>query len=283
MFSKIQKIILLCLLLIASFVWYAVFAESRDGLEVAILNVGQGDAIFIETPAGNQVLIDGGSGSKILSELGRMMPVYDKSIDLVVATHSDRDHIGGLVEVLKKYRIGTLVENGYPATTGVYKELESEITREHVSHEIVKSGDRIVLGDGVELSILGPTGEDFIPLPKKANEVMIVSRLTYGNTSFLFTGDVEKNDELRLARSGLDIKSNVLKVAHHGSRYSSAGEFLAAVKPRYSVISVGARNSYGHPHSDALERLKTVGTILFRTDTDGRILFESDGNSVIAK
>lgn len=283
MFSKIQKIILLCLLLIASFVWYAVFAESRDRLEVAILNVGQGDAIFIETPSGNQILIDGGSGSRVLSELGRVMPAYDRSIDLVIATHTDRDHIGGLVEVLKKYRVGTIIENGYPAETGVYKELENAIASGHIPREIVRVGDRVIISQGAALDILGPFPEDFNPAPKKANEVMIVSRLVYGGNTFLFMGDIEKRDELRLAKSGLNIKSDVLKIAHHGSRYSSTDEFLAAVRPRYSVISVGARNSYGHPHPEALERMRALGTTLFRTDIDGRITFESDGNTIIAK
>lgn len=282
MFSKKQIIALVFLLLASSLVWYAIFRESRSGLSVSFLNVGQGDAVFIETPRGNQILIDGGAGRRVLSELGSVMPAYDRSIDLVIATQTDLDHLGGLVEVAKNFRIGRVVENGYKANTQVFGDWERALAEKHISHDTVSVGDRIQLGDGVYLDILGPFPEDFDPEPKKANEVMVVARLVYGKHSFLFTGDIERADEIRLTQSGLDIASDVLKVAHHGSKYSSTDLFLEKVSPLFTVVSAGANNRYGHPHAETLDRLGALGAKLFRTDKDGRLLFTSDGKALVA-
>ena len=278
MFSKKQIIILVFLLLASSFVWYAVFRESRSSLSVSFLNVGQGDAIFIETPHGNQVLIDGGAGRRVLSELGSVMPAYDRSIDLIIATQTDLDHLGGLVEVVKNFAVGRVIENGYKANTQVFSEWEKVLAEKRVAHDTVSVGDRIQLGDGIYLDILGPFPEDFDPEPKKANEVMVVARLVYGERSFLFTGDIERADEIRLTQSGLDIASDVLKVAHHGSKYSSTDLFLEKASPRFTVVSAGANNRYGHPHPETLDRLRVLCAKLFRTDENGRLLFSSNGS-----
>ncbi len=280
MFSKTQKIVLAILLLTASFAWYAVFTSSRGVLEVSVLDVGQGDAIFFETPSGAQVLIDGGPGRSVLSQLGAIMPAYDRSIDVVIATHTDYDHLAGLVEVLKNYDVGMVVENGFVASTGMYADWEKLIADKKIKKYAVLAGDRMVFDHGIALDFYGPFVEDFLPMPKKANEVMIVSRLVYGNDSFLFAGDLERGDEVRLANSNLDIKSTVLKVAHHGSKYANTDLFFQKANPEYAVISVGARNRYGHPTPEALGRIANTHAKLFRTDRDGRVTFESDGTNL---
>lgn len=277
MFFKTRKITLSTLALFASFIWYSAFTEPRHVLTIAMLNVGQGDATFIETPNGNQILIDGGAGTRVLSELGRSMPAYDHSIDLLIATHTDLDHLGGLVEVAKKYQIGRVLVNGRTASTTVYQAWDTVLAEKHILQDSVHAGDRVMLDRDVYLDILGPFSEDDIPESQKANDTMVVARLTYHNNHMLFMGDIEKGDEIRLVESGTALESDLLKVAHHGSEYATTRLFLEKVLPKFAVISVGAGNRYGHPTQETLERLGATRAKLFRTDLDGRIIFLSDG------
>jgi competence protein ComEC len=276
-----QKWVLGALAITASFSWYVVFMSRRDGLlHVAFLNVGQGDAILIETPLGNQILIDGGPGRRVLSELNAFLPFYDRTLDMVIATHTDYDHLAGLTEVLKSYSAGTVIDNGFSVDTEIYHTWVGLLEKKKPLHKIAHAGDQIELEPALTLEILGPAPDDLASASDKANEVMVVSRLVYGGTEFLFTGDLEKGDEVRLAQSGVDLKSDVLKVAHHGSKNASTQLFLERVSPEYAVISVGKENRYGHPTPDALARLAKLPLKLFRTDTDGRVEFTSNGYSI---
>jgi competence protein ComEC len=277
MFSKFQKVTLGVLALTAAFIWYAIFTQPNGMLTVSFLDVGQGDAIFIETPSGNQILIDGGYGRAVLSQLGHVMPGYDKSIDLVIATHTDSDHLGGLVEVLGRFEVALVIENGFESDSGLTSEWNKLLTDNNIERATVSAGDNFELDDGVFLEILGPVPEDFENDLDEPNEVMIISRLVYGETEFLFTGDIERGDELRLANSDYDLTSDVLKVAHHGSKNSTTDLFLEAVNPQYTIVSSGSRNNYGHPSKETISRLANIGALIFRTDTDGRITFVSDG------
>jgi len=283
MFSGVQKSVLVVLALGAGFVWNNVFSSSPGVLTVSFLDVGQGDATFIETPNGTQILIDGGYGKKVLSELGRIMPGHDKSLDMVIATHTDSDHLGGLVEVLQRYEVEGVIENGFRDDSSLLQEWDDEIVKQNITSRSVQAGDRFVLDEGVYLEILGPFAEDINPMPKEPNEVMVVSRLVYGETEFLLMGDIERPDEIRLASSQKDIASDVLKVAHHGSKYSSTDLFLEKVQPQYSIVSAGVKNNYGHPHPETLERLAAVGGTLFRTDQQSRITLVSDGKTISVK
>ncbi len=273
--SSFRRTILGALAIAAFFVWYAVFASASGELMISFLDVGQGDAIFIETPKGQQILVDGGSGRRVLSELSRVMPALDRSIDLVISTHADLDHLGGLVEVLRRYRVEAALENGLKKETDAYPMWDKEIRLANTPRHIVRAGLRIVLDSGAYIDILGPLEDD-----DKPNGMMVVARLVYGETEFLLTGDLEREDELRLLASGLDVKSDVLKVAHHGSRFSTTDLFLEKVAPEYAVISVGSQNRYGHPHSETLERLAHTSARILRTDTNGRITLVSDGASI---
>jgi competence protein ComEC len=267
------------LLLGAVLVWYAVLREGNDKLLVAFLDVREGDAIFIEAPNGNQVLIDGGPNKRVLNELSRVMPFYDRSIDVVIASHPDKDHIGGLVEVLKRFKVGILMEPGVGSDTAAYKALTTLATKEKIKKILARSGMRIVLGDGLHFDVLFPPRGPNVG-EMENNTASIVARLVYGNNSFLFTADSPKAVEIYLANAYKQkIQSDVLKVGHHGSDSSTSEFFLGYVKPEYAVISVGANNKYGHPHEAVLKRLSDFSISVLRTDKLGTIRFRSDGKN----
>lgn len=259
------------LLALAFFAW----RQLPDGrLHVHVLDVGQGDAIFVRTPTGRQVLIDGGpSPSLLLSRLGRRMPFWDRSLDLVVLTHPDEDHITGLVRVLERYRVDGVV----------YREVGCQEAICERWRQLLKDGETMVYGgeaglvmeldQGLKLETLHPgpkllKGEGF-------NDNSLVMRLKYGEVSILLTGDIQARAEERLLAHGLDLRSTVLKVAHHGACTSSTAAFLEAVDPEVAVISVGEDNDFNHPCNAVLERLKE--RTAYRTDEHGTVELITDG------
>lgn len=268
------------LILVTGLVWYAVLAEGNNKLKVAFLDVGQGDAIFIESPGGNQILIDGGPNGAVLSQLSKVMPFYDRSIDMVLMTHPDSDHVNGLVSVLRRYKVDAFVDAGAVSDNPAHKEVESIVADRSIKSLDLTKGYRINLDKGVYLDVLSPpiSGENF-----KDNDGSLVARLVYGNVSFLLTGDMEKNMERFLLASGANIKSDVLKVGHHGSRTSTSLEFLGGVAPQHAVISVGQNNKYGHPHRETLSALNQFGISTLQTDQLGAIMFVSDGEGLLQK
>ncbi len=269
------------LVLCAVFSWYAVFAENRDGLAVYFLDVGQGDAIFIQAENGNQVLIDGGQNKAVIQELSKVMPFYDRSIDLVIETHPDSDHIGGLVDVLKRYSVGLVMESGVESDSAEYQELTKILEQKNIKTILAYEGMRINLSEDVYLSILFPITDVSNWDP---NDASIVAKLVYGDTSFLLTGDSPQKIEKYLASvdpEGLDV--DVLKVGHHGSKTSSSEIFIGYTSPEYAVISVGKDNRYGHPHQEVLDILNKFGVQILRTDEMGTITFKSDGENVSLK
>ena len=275
------RLIIIAVLLFSNlFVWAITFTAPAVVLTVAFLNVGQGDAIFIEAPNGNQVLIDGGAGRKILSELGKVMPFYDRSIDLIIATHPDSDHIGGLLPVFDNYQVAGLMRPEMGCQNAVCEVLEAKVAAEPAKEILASQGEKIILGDGVELKILSPSG----PMPgKDTNIASVVAKLTYGRTSFIFTGDAPRAIENYLvAKEGKNLDVDILKVGHHGSDTSSAPEFLAATSPEVAVISVGKDNRYGHPKASVLDLLTKSGAKIFRTDEAGTIVFKTDGVEIIS-
>lgn len=252
----------------------------QKNLEVDFFDVGQGDAIFIETPSRYQILIDGGPGDGVLEKLGREMGFFDREIDLIVATHGDADHLAGLVEVLRRYDVEELVFNGYDKQSGLYREF-LEVARERgVEPRVVGSGEARSLPDGAELLFFWPEKGLDGSFVKKYNNTGVVARLNYGETSFLFTGDIEGKVEKILADKNLNLEADVLKIAHHGSKTSTTEEFLRAVMPQAVVISVGGDNSYGHPHPNVLERLSDFTLPILRTDLNGDIEARSDGKII---
>ncbi|MEK7596405.1 MAG: ComEC/Rec2 family competence protein [Patescibacteria group bacterium] len=272
---------LVVLVAAAFFVWYAVFAESDKSLTVAFLNVGQGDAILIDTPGDQQILIDGGPNRRVLAEISKIMPFYDRSIDVVIATHPDSDHIGGLPEVLSRYDVNFFIEPGVESTNVVGKELEKIIEEKKLKKVLARRGMKFVLSDNAYLLILFP---DRDVSRMDTNDASIVAKLVYGNTSFLFTGDSPQKMEnylVSIDKENLDI--DVLKAGHHGSKTSSSESFIGYASPEYAIISAGKNNRYGHPHQEILERLRVAGAVILRTDLDGRLIFKSDGRNLAVK
>ncbi len=269
------KLSLAGLSLAGALAWTAALSTPDGLLHVAFLDVGQGDAIFVQTPGGAQLVIDGGpSSSTMAAEVGRRMPFWDREIELVVMTHPDEDHFAGLLPLLERYRVGRVLEPGVREDTTSYGQWETLIEAGHVPAVVVRAGTRIALDDGVWAEVLNPPD----PLPSSEasdNTNSVVLRLGYGQVTFLLTGDLEAEGEARLLRQGLDLRSTVLKVSHHGSKTGTTGAFLAAVQPAVAVISVGADNRFGHPAPEVLERLS--GVPVYRTDQHGTVEFITDG------
>lgn len=248
-------------------------------VEVVFLDIGQGDAIFIQTPQKHQVLIDGGPDAGIMEKLASVMPFYDRTIDLVILTHPDKDHISGLLEVLKQYEVENVLWTGILQDTERWQEWSKLIKEEGADIRIAQFGQRIVFSKGIFLDIIYPfenlSGREI----ERDNNTSVVSKLIAGDNSFLFTGDIEKKAEQELVDSNIGLDSDVLKVSHHGSKTSSSREFLETVKPEIAVIQVG-KNNYGHPAPEVLLNLQNFDIETLRTDERGNILIVSDGASL---
>ncbi|MDP3724926.1 MAG: ComEC/Rec2 family competence protein [Nanoarchaeota archaeon] len=251
----------------------------NDGLlRITFLNVGQGDASLITLPGGAQIMIDGGPNPRdALQELSKVLSPFDRTIDLITSSHPQQDHIGGLPEVIRRYRTSAYISNGEKNTIGVYETLIETLQKENVPNIILSRGDRIRYRDSI-IEVLNPPkklGEDL-------NENSIVLLLKSASTTALFTGDIGAKTEkqiLQYLEVGLpDI--DILKVAHHGSKYSSSKEFLKALTPKIAVIQVGEKNRFGHPAKETINRLKNVNTKILRNDEDNTITLISNGETI---
>lgn len=261
--------------------WLAVgeLAKPRF-LTVDFFDVGQGDAIFIEDLHGHQLLIDGGPTSAVLGKLAKAMPFWDKSLDLIILTHPERDHMAGLIEVLKRYRVDYILWTGVVRDTSEYKAWREEIAKEKAVIKIAKAGQKVKLGKNTELDILYPLEKLEGQEAKNSNDTSIVARLIYNQDSFLFTGDADKTVEESLLAENVEIDSDVLKVGHHGSKTSTTEKFVEKISPEWAIIPVGKKNTYGHPTPEVLERLKKYDTKILRTDLNGDIKIISDGKNL---
>jgi competence protein ComEC len=254
-----------------------------DGkLHVYFLDVGQGDAIFVVTPMGKQILVDGGPApSVILNQLARHMPFWDRSLDLVVATSSDSDHLAGLVAVLERYQVGAVLAHEWSAHNAPAVVRWSQLVAERRPVRIPpEAGTNFQIESGVEMTLLHPDMDAVASL--SSNDASLVTRLTLRGVSFLFTGDIEAEGEELLIHSGRLRPTTILKAAHHGSKTSSSQEFLDLVDPLFVVISVGAGNPFGHPSPEVLARLADRNTRIFRTDQSGTIEIATDGTRLWA-
>jgi len=254
--------------------------SENNTLKVVVLDVGQGDAIYIEAPNGNQVLFDAGKGSLILEKLKEVMPVGDKTINVIFATNPDSDHIGGIDEVLDEYEVGAVFEPGTISTTKTYQTFKKAVSEENAKFLLARSGTSLVLDEehGVVIKILFPDQD-----VKKwtRNDGSIVARLDYRESSFLLMGDATTVTENYLIKKyGEIIDIDVLKIGHHGSHTSTSARFLEFTSPEYSVVSYGMGNSYGHPRQDVLDRVKKSQSELFGTGLLGNITFVGDGQDI---
>jgi competence protein ComEC len=258
--------------------WFAVLQFPDQRLKVVFLDVGQGDAIFVQTPQGVQMLIDGGpAGGNLLSRLGQQMPFWDRSLDLVFLTHPDSDHLSGLVPVLERYGVRAVIASAEIPESELARAWEQALTMAGVQRIQPGAGTRIESGDGVAVEVLYPDPGASL-LGVESNDRSLVMRLKYRDVSFLLTGDIGAAVEGRLVRSGAYLPSTVLKVAHHGGDSSSSTAFLKAVQPQVAVISVGENNTFGHPSYEVLDRLEEA--LLYRTDRDGTVAVSTDGHTL---
>lgn len=264
--------ILFSLLILSFILFFIIQSQNNQGLKVVFFDVGQGDSILI-SQGSQQVLIDGGKDGKILLEkLGKHISFWDRKIETVIETHPDADHIGGLIEVFRAYEVLTVMKTLAKSDSQTFKVLEGEIIKE--KSEIVEAqiGQKIILKDDVYGEIIYPF-EKVNEVDKDTNAKSVVMKLKYGENSFLLTGDLPSEQEKELLNKNIDIKADVLKVAHHGSRYSSSEEYLKVVSPQDAIISTGKNNSYGHPHQDVLQRLIKQKINIMRTDEIGDIIY----------
>lgn len=252
-------------------------------MHVDFLDVGQGDSIFIQTYQGNQILIDGGPGNSVLQKLGEDMPFWDRKIEMVILTHAHLDHVGGLVDVLKRYKVGAVVLPEVIFESGAYDEFLSLVEEKKIKKVYARTGQRIHLDQATVFDVFYPFGglvsgdlkEGFGTSSSQLNDTSVVGKLTFGRNKILFTGDSGVDIESKILPL-FDLDADVLKVGHHGSRHSTSQALLEEVTPYAAVIGVG-KNNYGHPTTEVLQVLEQAGVKTYRTDQDGTVRFVSDG------
>lgn len=273
----------LVLLVLNGVVLVGVLQKHERVLRVSFLNVGQGDSILIQSPSGTKLLVDGGPDRSVLRELAKQLLPWDRTIDMVVETHPDKDHIAGLGDVLARYQVKTYLDPGVPDSTSVSSHVMEEVDREPgLTHTVARRGMRIHLGAGAYADVLFPDRDE--STQKVTNDASIVLHVVYGTTSFMLTGDLPSTLEDHLvALDAVGIKSDVLKAGHHGSKYSTDSIWLDAVDPEVVVISAGKGNTYGHPNPEAVGRIRASGARMVSTIDSGTLTFVSDGVQVTQK
>ncbi|EDT77444.1 ComEC/Rec2 family competence protein [Clostridium perfringens] len=245
-------------------------------LMISYMDVGQGDAAYIKVN-GNDILIDAGprSNSKELLEQLKAKNIDD--FELVIATHPHEDHIGGMVDVFKEYEVKAFYSPKITHTTKTYENLVKAVKDEGLKTKELKGGMVIDLGEGAKFEVFTPQKSEY----EELNDYSPIMKLSFGDTSYLFTGDAEKlAEEEALAKYKTSLDSDIIKFGHHGSSSSSSNAFIEAVSPKYGIISCAKDNKYGHPHRETLDIIKKYNIKTFRTDTDGEIILTSDGKSI---
>ena len=285
--EQTRLLTLLGLLFTILVTWFPQFSSSSSKSEecycltVSFLDVGQGDAILIETPDGKEMLIDGGPDSSIMRELSDRRGLFDTEIDVMVATHPDLDHVGGLVDVLERYTVGTIIMIDNEGDSGAAKAFALTAPEEGAEVILADAGQVFSLGASTSIQIFAPTGDES---KLESNTASIVLRVVYGDTSFMLTGDAPSEIENYLVKTyGTQLDSDVLKLGHHGSKTSTSDLFLDAVTPEFAVVSAGIDNRYGHPHQDVMGRVFKRNIETSHTGTDGTVVFQSDGKTVRRK
>ena len=284
--SFLGNLLVLALVLISVLVWHRVYqiysAPREEGLEVNFINVGQGDSILITTPGQKHILVDGGTFPRQWSKFdaGKMVVVpylkskHIKKLDLIVATHPDLDHIGGLIAVLRDIPVDLFLDSGTISTTQTYETLLRLVEEKGIKYQIAAPGD-ISPDPQVTLQVLSPISPAFINDP---NNNSIVIKLQYGSINFLLTGDITNFAEsMYIQKYGEDLDVTVLKLGHHGSKSSSSVEFLEYTRPDAAIISCGRNNPFGHPSPEIMERLNNIGIPAYRTDQQGTITIKTNG------
>lgn len=274
-----SRLFLGSLFLSAVLIWTAFFIWPSKNLEVAFCDVGQGDAEFIQSPSGFQMLIDGGPSDRVLECLARETPFWDRSIDLVVLSHPHADHLTGLISVLKRYNVGQILETDAVNDSPEFSEWQKLIQEKKIPLEVVYQVSGIDLGAGAKADILYPKESFKDKKIDNLNNTSIVFKLNYRDVSFLFPGDLEEKEQKKLISITPSLLHSVtfLKVPHHGSKNALDLKFLELVHPKVAFIEVG-KNNYGHPSQETINKLENIGAEIKRTDKDGTTVAEVDRN-----
>lgn len=304
-YNRVLLLILVFILFLFSIYFYQIFI-GENKLIVRFLNIGQGDSILIQTPNSENILIDAGPNDKVINKLEKYLNVFDKNIDLAIFTHTDSDHITGFYYILQKYNAKRIIQNGDEnKESEVYKEIgdkiEKEIEKIGAKKIIANCGDKIIFENKnnkeniLTFYIIHPIKNELII--NESNDNSIIVLLVYGDYSFLFTGDASKDIEKKLFfdiercfnENDIKIIENnlknltVLKVAHHGSNTGNSEEFLKKIKPKYSIISAGEDNKYGHPTKETIEILEKYSKNVLNTIENGDIKIEIKEKDFILK
>ncbi len=279
MFSRNRLILIgIFLTIFDFFVWGQIVSiKSNNNLEIYFFDVGQGDSQLVNLAGGVQILIDGGPDKKILDEISSVMAPTDRYLDIVVLSHPQYDHFAGLIEILKRYKVGVFIYNGREGGAKAFADLKKALKESKTPEIILTGGDKIKYQNS-QFDILSPS-PDFLK-SSELNDTTLVMKFSGLNqaANVLFTGDIGFNVENYLIKN-FNIKSDILKVGHHGSKYSSGRKFLEAVSPKISVVEVG-KNNYGHPTSQTLNGLALIGSQIFRTDKNGTIKLVINGDKI---
>ena len=251
-----MKKIIIGILVTMGCIGYFIYDARPDGLlHVYFLDVGQGDSILIRTPKGHNILIDGGPSNGVMSELKDVLPFFDTTLDYVLLTHPDRDHIEGLLSVLQRYPVKKVMVSGVYTKSGLLKSFLKIIQDKKIVYMLADQFSDIKFDDEVTLDILFPFISNIVYM-EKANNYSLITKMIYGEHEILFTGDSEAPQENILLKANVDLAADILKVGHHGSKTSSQEKFLDAVQSEYAVISLQKGNSYGHPHASVINSLQ---------------------------
>lgn len=252
---------------------------SADNFKVTFFDIGQGDSALVQTPSGQNILIDGGPSRAILNKLGNYLPWTERTIDLVILSHPHADHVTGLNHVLERYQVRHVLLTGALHNTPEYLRFLELIKQKNIPVTFAQGGQEFVFNDEVKVEVIWPmellANKEF----SDVNDSSIVNKISYGSTTILFTGDTPLENEIAMIAAGVNLKAQILKVAHQGSKTSSSEEFIKAVSPQAAVISVG-KNNYGHPSPEVVARLKKFIPEVLRTDQAGDITYISNGQKI---
>jgi competence protein ComEC len=250
-------------------------------LQVHFLDVGQGDSVLIQTPDGFEVLIDGGASSQVIQQLSAEQSWNDRVIDVVIATHPDTDHVGGLNDVLERYQVDLVVQTEAASDSPAAIAFSKAVILETANIQHARAGQLIQIGASTTIEILSPASDT---TAWRANAASIIVRVVYGDTAFMLTGDASSGiEDYLVATYGTSLQSDVLKLGHHGSQTSTSELFLDTVQPQYAVVSASIDNRYGHPNQTVMQRVFDRNITSFHTGTDGTVTFYSDGERVWSK
>lgn len=275
--SLVKRLILMCLLVT---LLVAVLLSTKDSnLELYMLDVGQGDSVFIKTPDKKNILIDAGPDEKVLSELSKVMTLGERKIDYVIITHPDLDHVGGLPEILKRYEVGYVLMEDIEKNLPHYLEAKKIIKQKKIISYPIRVSDDFIVGCCVKIDILWPKDSIDIESIEDVNDISTVLEVGYIKFNAFFGGDLSSEFEEEIARNNL-IDFDLLKVGHHGSTTSTSKKFLKIIKPEISIIGVGSNNSYGHPSQEVINNLNESNSKVMTTSENGRIKIETDGKSL---